>query len=206
MIALLCGVGMAMLPALVHGSVSVDAGLITSVSVNAAIFDERSTSPYGCPPDGCVGLNTRVSATISCAVGVCSCIACCDLYFAGNLRHPGFTFLAYVCLLRGVMHVLPDTHEPRCVTCGRNRMATLSRDGRANRHSIPRVLGAPSLSRWAKLRTWKVSKSVSFLKIPAEFEQSLGEIFRYSSSTAYIAPTIRWLRLHPGGKTKQLCR
>ena len=61
MIALLRGVGMAMLPALVAGSVTIEARAVTSVSVDAPIFDERSTAPYGCPPAGCVGENTRVS-------------------------------------------------------------------------------------------------------------------------------------------------
>lgn len=65
MIALLGAVGIGVLPALV-GSVSVpppltvDAGAVTRVSVDAPIFDERSTSPYGCPPAGCIGENTRV--------------------------------------------------------------------------------------------------------------------------------------------------
>lgn len=39
-----------------------EAGTVMSVTPEAAVFDTRSTLPYGCPPDGCVAANTRVSA------------------------------------------------------------------------------------------------------------------------------------------------
>lgn len=46
-------------------ALAVEAGTIVGVSVDAPVFDTRTSAPYGCPPAGCLGDNTRVSA--SCA-------------------------------------------------------------------------------------------------------------------------------------------
>ena len=40
---------------------TVEAGTIVGVSVDAPVFDTRSSAPYGCLPAGCLGGNTRVS-------------------------------------------------------------------------------------------------------------------------------------------------
>lgn len=40
-----------------------EASTITTVTPEASAFDTRSTLPYGCPPDGCVAANTRVSTS-----------------------------------------------------------------------------------------------------------------------------------------------
>lgn len=44
-------------------ALTVEAGTIVGVSVDAPVFDTRSSLPYGCPPAGCLGDNTRVSAS-----------------------------------------------------------------------------------------------------------------------------------------------
>lgn len=44
-------------------ALTVEAGTIVGVSVDASVFDTRSSAPYGCPPAGCLGENTRVSAS-----------------------------------------------------------------------------------------------------------------------------------------------
>lgn len=44
-------------------ALTVEAGTIVGVSVDAPVFDLRSSAPYGCPPAGCLGDNTRVSAS-----------------------------------------------------------------------------------------------------------------------------------------------
>ncbi|CAM9225364.1 unnamed protein product, partial [Scytosiphon promiscuus] len=38
---------------------TVEAGSVTVVSVDAPVYDTRSSAPYGCSPAGCVGANTR---------------------------------------------------------------------------------------------------------------------------------------------------
>lgn len=44
-------------------ALTVEAGTIVGVSVDAPVYDTRSSAPYGCPPAGCLGDNTRVSAS-----------------------------------------------------------------------------------------------------------------------------------------------
>ncbi|CAM9557128.1 unnamed protein product [Hapterophycus canaliculatus] len=64
---------------------TVEAGTITTVTVDAPVYDTRSSAPYGCPPAGCVGANTRdgmVSGELrwSCANSLDSSAACTITY------------------------------------------------------------------------------------------------------------------------------
>ncbi|CAN0328199.1 unnamed protein product, partial [Ectocarpus sp. 12 AP-2014] len=46
-------------------ALTVEAGTIVGVSVDAPVFDTRSSAPYGCSPVGCLGENTRDGSTSS---------------------------------------------------------------------------------------------------------------------------------------------
>ncbi|CAN0546437.1 unnamed protein product, partial [Ectocarpus sp. 12 AP-2014] len=65
----------------------VDAGTLTGVTTEAPVFDDRATLPYGCPPAGCVGANTRDGITSdesrwSCAPSLDSTDSACTITYA----------------------------------------------------------------------------------------------------------------------------
>ena len=83
------------------------------------------------------------------------------------------------------MHIVHAT-SPRVLPLllrGCNRMTTLSRDGRARRHSTPRGLGARSRIHSAKRRTFQVSKSVRGTTLGTGCSQVCGKTWDLSEKT-----------------------